>query len=300
MNVAELLWRGRVCQQLLERACDLGRGCAVGDSPAHARCRNTFRVVGLITSLRDADEWHTRGEGGGNGAETTMGDDGRHVWQYQIVRDEPADRHVRGRIDGAGQQGSPQGQQNPDWQSRNSVEHRRQGCGLPLQGGAEAEQHPWVTGPGQQAGVTPVEWLPGVRVSDRADIPGVGGQRAVRVEARWHQREPCARLIEEAGLLRARRLVAQLVHERRVREMDQDGTWQCEHVGRLQSGAHHAVHHHHIGREALRLGEDVVPRPGAGQRRHESFFQGVLESQSRRPGWHRGIGRELEAGRGRT
>jgi hypothetical protein len=81
--------------------------------------------------------------------------------------------------------------------------------------------------------------------------------------------------------------------------MDQDSTWQCEHVGRLQSGAHHAVHHH-VGREALRLGEDVVPRPGAGQRRHESFFQGVLESQPRRPGWHRGIGRELDAGRGRT
>jgi len=57
--------------------------------------------------LADADEWHARGEGCGNGAETGMGDDGCHARQYQMVRDEPANRHVRGRIDGAGRQGSP-------------------------------------------------------------------------------------------------------------------------------------------------------------------------------------------------
>ena len=54
------------------------------------------------------------------------------------------------------------------------------------------------------------------------------------------------------------------------------------------------------GAKLVRLGEDVVPRPGTGQRRHQPFFQGVLESQPRRPGRHRGVGRELDAGGGRA
>ena len=64
--------------------------------------------------------------------------------------------------------------------------------------------------------------------------------------------------------------------------MDQDGTRQSEQAGRFQARAHHAVHHHHVGREALCLGADVVPRSGTEQRRQQPFFQGVLESQRHR------------------
>jgi hypothetical protein len=214
-----------------------------------------------------------------------MGDDGCHVRQQQVVRNEPADRHVRGRIDGAGRQGSSEGQQNPDRQRRHGVEYRWQCGGLPLQGRAEAEQHPRVTRPGQQAGVTRIERRPGAGVGDRADVGGVGRQRAGPIEARRHQRQHRTRLGQEAGLPRARRLIAPLIPERGVREVDQHGTRQSEHVGRLQSGVHHAIHHH-VGREALRFGDDVVVRPWTGQCRHQPFRQGVLKSQPRWPGQH--------------
>ena len=68
--------------------------------------------------------------------------------------------------------------------------------------------------------------------------------------------------------------------------MDQDGTWTSELMGGFQSGVHHAVHHHDIRGEALRLGEDVVAGAGPAQRGQEPCFHGVLEGQPRRPGWH--------------
>jgi len=60
--------------------------------------------------------------------------------------------------------------------------------------------------------------------------------------------------------------------------MDQYRVRQSEHAGRLQAGAHHAVHYQDVGRETGRRAEHVVPRPRTEQR------VCLAESASRRTG----------------
>ena len=105
-----------------------------------------WRVEGLVASLRHADHRDAGGQCRGYGAHPGVGDDGGDVRQHRLVGDVPAYRHVGGGVDRLRGQDSSEGQQHPDGHGAERVQEPGQHVGLPVQGGAEAEQDPRVPG----------------------------------------------------------------------------------------------------------------------------------------------------------
>jgi len=80
-----------------------------------------------------------------------------------------------------------------------------------------------------------------VRISNRADVRGIGWKLAGYIEARRHKHKHLASTVKVSCVFRAGCPSAPLVPERRIEGMYQNGTGQIEGVRDLEACTYHAV-----------------------------------------------------------
>ena len=173
------------------------------------------------------------------------------------------------------------------------IEDRRQCLELTLLRRAQAEQHPGVTGLGEDIEAVATGLVPAPLPQDRAHERSVGRQLMLGVEAGRGQGEDQIRVTQHRLDIPAHHAVAPALDERRVQHVHQRHRPSADLHRRLESRAHHAVDDQDIGIEVLDLSADVDARARPVQKPGDLVPPFVLGSGGR-PEGSRVVAAELD------